>query len=741
MRFIALCSVAFLSATTFAGAPATALAAAPATAPANAPASAAPPRGYYAQPALHGDTLIFQSGGDLWITTVPADGQQAHAQRLTSAPGLEARPMISPDGTTVAYLGAFDGNTEVFTLPVSGGSPRRLTFHPGRDIPVAWTPDGTQLLIRSDRQSPQGNPEFFLVPAAGGTARRLPFGEGGLGSFNAQGDLAFNPHSNESWYWKGYRGGTAPDIWVTDKDFKNYRQVTKTDENELFPMWVQGRIWFLSDTDGRMNLWSCKPDGSDRTQHTHAGAADFDLRWPSADSSGAPRIAFAQGADLWLYDAAKNTARKLDITLQGDRLDDRVRLEPVAETMTELALSPDGKRLAVVSRGEVLVGPVGKPKVGVPQAWMQLPGMSSSREGGVVWTSDDDLLLVSDRGGEASIVSYDADGAAEGDPETLETLLKADRWIFAPQASPDGRYVVYGDKSLRFLLRDTQAQKDTVIGTSPAGEVVDYRFSPDGKWVAWVATLDNGFGQIHLYELASGKDTTVSDGMSDDRFPRWDPKGEYLYFASAREINPRLDQFDMSFATIQAWSFFAVPLKATTPPPLQPAAAQAGVDLKKWGEAPPPAGDAEEGDETDAKDAAAGKDATAGKSAAAGKGEAAGKDAAGGKGRAAARRLQRARAEQTARPGRLRSQRAHLLVQRQSRWISTGSWRGQRICRSRQVSSATWTLSTAGWCICGIQSRAWWTRSGRRHPWVRRALCWSIWTWWRARPSRSRKPR
>jgi tricorn protease len=559
----------------------------------------ADPGAYLAHPALHGDRLVFQARGDLWTTRVPAPGERAVAQRLTSAVGTETWPCISPDGTMVAYAGSFDGNPEVFVLPLAGGTPRRLTYHGGRDEPVAWTPDGSRLLIRSDRASPHGDLELFLVPAAGGPLERVPFGEGSLASFNrATGELAFLPRSNEGWYWKGYRGGTAPDIWRTDRDFKDFTRVTRTECNELFPMWIGDRLWFLADDDGRMNIWSCRPDGSDRTRHTSAGPADFDLRWASADAAGAPRIVYAQGGTLHVFDATTGAERPLDIALQGDRLDWRERMEPVGPTLAQVALSPDAKRLAIVSRGEILVGPVGKPEKGVPQAWIQVPGLSESRESGVSWTPDGTLLLVTDRGGEATIATLDVGRLQEGQGG-VEPIRKEDRWIFAPVEAPGGAHIAFGDKSMRMLVLATADGEVRVAGTSPAGEVTDYRFSPDGRWLAWVATLPTGFGEIHLYDTRSGEDTTLGSGMTDDRMPRWDPKGLYLYFASARAINPELDQFDLAFATREAWQFYAAPLRASTPPPLARDAAAAGMDLAEWAAPAVPSGD----DAEDADDA------------------------------------------------------------------------------------------------------------------------------------------
>jgi tricorn protease len=539
--------------------------------------------GYYAQPTIHGDRIVFQSGGDLWTAAIPADGTRSVARRLTGAAALEARPVLSPDGTRVAFMGYMDGNPEVYVLPVDGGIPRRLTFHPGRDLPVAWTPDGASVLVRSSRSNPMGNDELWKVPAAGGPLERFPMGECSMATVNPKsGEIAFLRWSNESWYWKGYRGGTAPDVWVASPDMKQFRRATKTDENELFPMWIGDRIFFLSDTDGRMNVWSVAADGTDRKRHTGAGAGDFDLRWASADAGGAPRIAYCQGADLWVLDVPTGAARKLDIVLAGDRLDERPRLvDPLAD-LAEVAPSPDGKRVALVSRGEVVVGPVGKPEPGVMQSWVQLAGCGGSRESGITWDGDGTIVVRTDAGGDAAIAAHDVATLGIPGDATCRTIAKSDRWIFAPQVSPDGTRVAYGDKSLRMLVAPMAGGDPVVVGTSADGEVTDYRWSPDGAWLAWVETGANGLGRIHLWEAATGKDTCVSDGMTDDRTPRWDPKGQYLYFTSPRAIDPVMDQFDMAFATVDSTEVFAVPLDAAAPPPLPAEAAAAGMDLKEW---------------------------------------------------------------------------------------------------------------------------------------------------------------
>ena len=116
--------------------------------------------GWYEQPALCGDTLVFASEGDLWIATLPDDGGESspvNAHRLTSGSGVESNPVLNADGSMVAYSASYDGNVDVYLMPIAGGgAPTRLTHHPGRDVPVCF----------SARRSPGGVP-FGPVGAAG----------------------------------------------------------------------------------------------------------------------------------------------------------------------------------------------------------------------------------------------------------------------------------------------------------------------------------------------------------------------------------------------------------------------------------------------------------------------------------------------------------------------------------------------------------------------------------------------
>jgi len=418
------------------------------------------------------------------------------------------------------------------------------------------------------------------VPVTGGPSKPLGFGEGSLASVDAAtGRIAFTPWSNENWSWKRYRGGTAPDIWVADAEGRNFTRLTKTRENELFPMWLQGRVWFLSDADGRMNLCSVAPDGSDRKQHTRYGLKDLEPRWAKADPArDGSRIVFTRGADVVLFDAKDGSERTLDLRLVGDRFADRLRSRPPTEGMTGFSLAPDAEALLVESRGEFLVVPLGKDPAHEALPAFQSPNQPATRERGAVWLEDGVIAYITERGDGYALVARDLTDTTSGE----SVLATSEVWLLDPVASSDGKRVAFADKSGVLRVVEVDGGKVIEVDRSANGTIGDFRFSPDGAWIAWQRPLANGFGQVALRDLETGACASIGAGMTNDTAPRWDPAGMYLYFLSDRHIDPVMDTQELNFANLDTTVACAVPLKASTPPPFPSEAAEADMDLQAW---------------------------------------------------------------------------------------------------------------------------------------------------------------
>jgi len=493
---------------------------------------AAASAGYYRFPDLHGDRLAFSAEGDLWTSNLDGTG----VRRLTSHPGDEYLARFSPDGKWIAFAGDYDGNRDAFIIPADGGEPRRLTWHPGPDEPVAWSPDGAAVIIRSTREHPHWDWELYRVSANGGDPEKLPLGWAQNLAIDPQtGAYAFN-RTGGGGTWKRYRGGTAADIWVGDPQAAEYRQVTNFAGNDFSPMWHGGKIWFLSDLGGTMNIWSMNPDGTGRSRHTDFGT--WDARHAASDGAG--RIVFTLAGDIHLFDVASGASRKLPIELPSERFLTRTRYPDPQQYITGLALSPDGDRVAIEARGEIFSIPA---KDGVT---LPITRGSGARENMMSYHPDGErLLYITDESGEQTIVTADAWG--RGDVKTV-VPAGASR-VYTPLYSPDGAWIAWSDPSYTLWIAPASGGAPVRVDQSPQWEIREYAWSPDSRWLAYTRTTVTDRSGVWIYDTKEKQSRRVTDPTTDDRSPCWDPDGRYLYFVSDRVMNPMIGNVD--FETIE----------------------------------------------------------------------------------------------------------------------------------------------------------------------------------------------
>jgi tricorn protease len=492
-------------------------------------AVAAPPVGYYRQPAIHKDTIVFVSEGDLWKVST----RGGTASRLTSHAGEEGLPAISPDGQTLAFTGQYEGHNEVYTMPVAGGQPQRRTFDNARITFVGWTPDG-KLLVGTDAYSTLPDCQLVLIEINGkksGTPKLVALAQAADGSYDGGKTLFFTRLPFQGSHTKRYQGGTAQNIWKFAEGDKEAVPLTAdykgTSKN---PMFWQDRVYFVSDRDGTMNLWSMKPDGSDPTQHTrHSG---WDVASPSLFEG---KIVYQLGADLHLFDLVANSDTTLQITLETDLDQTREHwVQKPIDYLTAMHLAPAGDRVVLTARGKVFVAP-------------QKPGrfVEVTRKEGVryrdarFFPDGKSLLALSDQSGEVEFWKLPANGV--GEPEQLTRDAEVLRWEGLP--SPDGKWVVHSDKNQRLYVLDVDKKKNRKIDeTKISAGFGDFAWSRDGKWLAYVATADNLFRQIKLYSVADEKVSTLTTDRYDSYSPEWSPDGKWLYLLSDRNLKSVVEE-------------------------------------------------------------------------------------------------------------------------------------------------------------------------------------------------------
>ena len=509
------------------------------------------------QPALSATEIVFAFAGDLW--TVPRVG--GDARRLTTGVGVESNPSFSPDGRTIAFTGQYDGNTDVFVVPAEGGVPQRLTWHPDPDVALGWSRDGRKVLFSSSRSSYSRVTELYLASLDGGLEEKLPLPMGYEGSLSPDGQrIAYVPMPRAFSVWKRYRGGRTTPIWIAALSNSRIEKVPRENSNDFSPMWADDRVFFLSDRNGPVTLFSYDT----RARKVAQAVANTGMDFKSA-SAGPGGIVIEQFGQIQLYDVKSGTIAPVPITLTGDMAELRPRFVNVARRLTNAHISPTGARALFEARGEILTIPAEK---GDPRNLTETTGVI---ERSPAWSPDGKwIAYFSDQSGEYELHVRDSMGL---EPARAIRLEDKPTFYTSPRWSPDSRKIAYTDAHLNTWYVDIEQKKpvrvdkDRFLG--PAGERAPV-WSPDSKWLAYAKRLENYLGAIYVYSLAEAKRTQLTDGLSDARYPVFDKGGKYLYFTASTDSGPSLEADISSGARSLTRSVYLVVLSKTDPSPFAP---------------------------------------------------------------------------------------------------------------------------------------------------------------------------
>ena len=478
------------------------------------------PKGYYRFPAIHGDTIVFTAEGDLWRVAVKG----GVAQRLTTHPGTEEFASISPDGQTLAFTAEYEGPAEVYTMPLAGGLPTRQTFDGSVARVAGWTPAG-RVLYATASFSTLPNWQLVTVDPQTGDRRILPLAQANQGVFEPDGQrLVFTRLPKQGSSTKRYQGGTAENLWrFAEGDTEAVPLTADFKGTSRNPMWWQDRVYFASDRDGVMNLWSMKPDGADLQQHTRH--QDHDVRSPAQQGG---RIVYQHGADLRLLDLGSGNDSALDVRLASDFDQQREKwVKKPMDFLTAVHLSPTGDRLALTARGQVFVAPVEQGR------FVEVPRATEVRYRNARFMPDGKSLLAqTDESGEVEFCLLPANGVG------AVTMLTTNGTVFrfAGSPSPDGKRFAWSDKDRKFWMHEIESRTTTLIAETPRTQVDDFAWSPDSQWLAFAETASNSVSQLRLYHVTNRTFTTVTSDRVESYRPAWSPDGQWLYFLSDREL-------------------------------------------------------------------------------------------------------------------------------------------------------------------------------------------------------------
>jgi tricorn protease len=481
-------------------------------------------------PAVSEKNIAFVYGGDIWIAN--RDGSNPH--RLTVNPAVEYSPAFSPNGKLIAFTGNYDGNNDVYVIPVEGGEPKRITYHPSGDLVKGWL-SNDEIYFSATRDFNYAlSQRLHSVNLDGTNEKPLPMPEATQGSPSA--DKRYwayikntDPTDRANVAFKRYRGGGMPQVWIFDTKTNEIEIIPGPGANNVKPQWVGNKVYFLSDKDLTLNLYSF--DVKSKKVEKLTNFKDYDIK---SLNGGNDVLAFEQGGRIHLFDVASNKVTSLKINIQADAPYKRQHYIDMANSIRNFEISPKGIRALFESRGEIFSVPKEK---GDARNLSNSPGSFEKYPG---WSPDGKYVsYLSDKNGKYQLVLLNQVTKAE--PVYID--LGSSHFYFQPTWSPDSKKLFYSDSHLNLYYLDIDAKKPVLVKQDQLGSHTNRTYnqlqptwSPDSKWIAYQATLPNTESAIYIYNIEKAAHTLVTDGMSNAVSPSFSRDGKYLFFLASTDV-------------------------------------------------------------------------------------------------------------------------------------------------------------------------------------------------------------
>ena len=489
--------------------------------------AARPAQPYFTEPAVSpdGSEIAFVSGGDIW--TVAATGGEAHL--LVSHPATESRPLYSPDGKKLAFGSTRTGNGDIYILTIDTGDLKRLTFDDSNDQLDAWSDDGGWIYFSSNSRD-NGGTDVFRVSSDGGTPMQVSADQYTFEYFSAPkrdgSGIAFTGHGfgGGQWWRKGHSHIDESEIWLMRFGSQpSYEQLTEGGAKEVWPMWGKDdrAIYYVSDRSGAQNIWMKELAGKNRqvTQFK-----DGRVLWPSIGYDGRT-IVFERNLQIWKLDTTSSRASAVNINRRGASSGPAVEHLRLTDQISELALAPDGKKIAFIVRGEIFAA---SSTDGGDAARVTF---SPAEESQVAWSMDSRrLVYVSDRDGPGHLFLYDF--ATNTETQLTRDQLSDD----TPHFSPDGKMIAFERGGEEIRVYDLEGKTERSLAKAhlerpPLSSDRPFAWSPDSKWIAYMPVGDKLFKNVYVAPVAGGEGrqiTFVANGGSNTI--SWAPDGTYILF-------------------------------------------------------------------------------------------------------------------------------------------------------------------------------------------------------------------
>jgi len=507
-------------------------------------------------PDINNNLVAFVYAGDIW--TVTANGGEA--RRLTSHEGFELFPKISPDGKWIAFSAEYSGSRQVYVMPAEGGKPRQLTWYnsvgvmPPRggydNVILDWTPDSKNILFRANRtEFGDRNGKYYTVNIESGMEKPLQIVNGGIAVFSPDAKkICFTPVDREFRTWKRYKGGRATQLWIYDLEKDASEQITDFAGSDQFPVWFGNKIFFASDRNLRLNIYSYDTQTKKVEQLTDY--TDFDVLWPSGSNG---QLVFEKGGFLFKMNLETGKADKITVNINFDNPNLASYFKNVKNDVHSYAVSPTAKRVLLDARGDIFSVPA---ENGITE---NLTNTQGTREIYPSWSPDARYIAYySDATGEYEIYLLENKKGAK--PQQLTTGSSA--WKYDTEWSPDSKYILYSDRTLQLKILDVQTKKETIIDKATENEIRSYVFSPDSKWVAYEKQAGNSNTTIWVYNIADAKSYQLSDGQFNDYSAVFSTDGKFIYFLSDRDFNLDFSSFEFNYVYNNSTRIYAMALQA-----------------------------------------------------------------------------------------------------------------------------------------------------------------------------------
>lgn len=513
---------------------------------------------FMTDPDINGNKIVFTYEGDLWL--VNSDG--GTATRLTTFPGVEYRARFSPDGKWIAFTASYDGAQSIYVMPSEGGVPTRITYTPGGAETVTWTPDGKRVVFRSYWENfIMRDPNLYFVDKDGSAPERFPLDRGIDCGFSTDGSkILYVRKGPENYYWKRYKGGWHPDIWMYDFKENKFTPITSYVGVNAYPMWIGNDMYYVSDSsNGISNLYREDLTTMQVTQLTNYN--DVDVMTPSTDHR---QIVYLHDGYLNVTDVATGSSKQIAVNIPSDKWELRNRVINPKDYIHYATISDDGKNVAIEARGDVFIVPTEKGQT------VNLSNTPGTREIYPQISPDGKwVAFFSDKTGEYELYLQKVEG---GDWTPLTKSL--DKTDYHLVWSPDSKKILFGNKTFELFYIDIDtkeihkfAESNQLKNDEFYWEISDYCWSPDSKWISYSFVNYNKNSTIYLYSLEQNKSYPITDDFFDNINPTFDANGQYLYYLSSRKFDVQMDFYEDNHVIDTPQQVMVVQLRAGLKPP------------------------------------------------------------------------------------------------------------------------------------------------------------------------------